>query len=219
MSTPTLNDATVHDPAFSIIARADRNWCQQACDDPLDDQRIKHLAAAVQQLIDETPAELDRVVKELAAEHWTAEQLRGQVDRIRADYDTLAGERSQLATANTRLTVELDLLRTQYDNLAADLVTAHSDNAELADVLATHVEAVTAALNERDRLLEQLAAAECHRCQWEWDPETGLYYDCDCGRVWPRYELDEGEPVEPELEPLEALMARVREELVGWGRG
>jgi len=229
MSTPTTNDTAAHSTVFSAIARADRNWCQQACDDPLDDQRISHLAAAMQQLVDNgsggaDPAELARVFKELTAEHWTVEQLRGQLTTVRADYATLAGERGQVAEANTRLTQELDQLRSSYDALAAELAAAHSDNAELADELATarttiegHAETLTAALTDRDRLIDELAATNGHRCQWEWDPATDLYYDCSCGRWWPRYEPDGGEPIEPELEPLEALMARVRRDLDGWG--
>lgn len=188
--TATINGSSQHD-VLNALVRSDNRWATRTHDEPAPDGYLKHLAAALEPVVQaaasvdldafaKAGAELEQVCADNAALADEIAALRRQVGQLRADYATLSGERAELAAANARLTAETGPLRRAVE--------------------------------------EHAAAAQRHVCQWDWSDPTKPIQPCEgCGRPWPRYVEYEAEEIEPDVEPWESLFGRLRAELPGWG--
>lgn len=163
--------ATPATTALTALQRADRVWCKDTADEPLDETRLDHLTAAVQaQLdsaapavdVDEHQAELDRV---RAFEEQRREDLRVELWK-----HIHVQERRAERAEHQRNT-----WKGEYDRVVDSKVV------ELAEAL----EERDTARAERDQALAELARVHRHA----WDVQPGLKdmgLPCACGRPWPR---------------------------------
>jgi hypothetical protein len=212
-------------PAAYIKAFADaiRPHLGQSVAAPVDDVQVKQLLADKQRLSDlaeelRKQAEtrggvIDRQVHEIAELKKWASELKHHVDEARAERDT--------ARAQLRDRPIDDTVRQKLAAAAAD-VTVKEKLAAAAEQVAQLTEQLAAANRDlalANRTLDEIADEEAnrpdagpHRHLYELDPATGQHKPCECKQPWIRGLVDEGEPVVPDVEPLDQLFARIRSE-------
>lgn len=184
------------------------------------------LAVSRGKTVDAQAREIAELKRQLAA---ADEDTRRRIDAAVAALETplraAQDEITRLRKALELRTQELDEVRQQpapgVD--ASVLEQAQRDNARLADQLAKAEEQLSLArrdLELANRTLDEIAdeeadrpAAAQHRHQYEVDPATGEHHPCGCGQPWIRDLVDDGEPVEPDVEPWAELFGRIRDEL------
>ncbi|MEA5366054.1 hypothetical protein VA596_41455 [Amycolatopsis sp., V23-08] len=136
-----------------------------------------------------------------------------ELDEARAERDTA---RAQLRDRPAPGTVREKLVSAAADVTVREKLDAAADQvAQLTEQLA----AANRDLALANRTLDEIADEQLnhqagpHRHQFELDLATGKHDDCECGQPWIRDLVEDDEPVEPDIEPLDQLFARIRDEL------
>lgn len=195
---------------LGALERADRRSAQRTGDDPMPREYLTALAQAVAPEVDELPASAD--VDELRARIVAAEDDR---DRALAGLDDAQRVNAQQAGQIKSLLAEVEQHR---ENAANTRLTLQ----RRIDELTTELGNARAALGEARK-----APAAEHRHTYE-ITDTGAILPCagevdgrPCGLPYPRDVLAgllaDTEDDEPDVEPMAALLARVRDELADWG--
>lgn len=178
------------------LARADVRYARRAgYDEPLTAEHLDALAAAVRGYVN-------------------------QADPTEAS-TTIARQHGQIAS----LEQERDQLAEQLADLRADLERRQKAAAGAAEQIAAAMRAKV------EELRVELAAARArqpdppppppHKHTYVWETPDQPPRPCDCGQPYPRTVLAEhlaaGQLVQPDREPFDVLMGRIRGELSTWG--
>lgn len=183
------------------LARADKRYGRRVgYDEPLTTEHLDALAAAVRPTPDDAPP----------------------ADTPPADDKTIArqhGEITSLTLERNQLAEQLQATRTDFER-REQAATKASEG--IARTYATRNEELHKLLNDALRELTELRARETpHVHAYEWPAPDQPPLPCACGHPYPRTVLAEqlahGSKVEPECEPFDVLMGRIRGELSTWG--
>lgn len=224
--------ATVVAPTLdSVLKRADAQYARRSGDDPASPEYLAVLAKAARPLLEQgAPAEpgvdleeLTRLREESAARGRLLEERGDKGDK--ALREKLVAAAADIERLNARVT---ELLR-DGDGARADGERLADEVAELKQLLAREAErlaAVTRDLSAANRTLDEIAdeeraqpAAAPHRHRYPLDETSGKPLPCECKQLHPHdpaaYEVED---VEPDAEPLAALLSRIGAELTeaGW---
>lgn len=205
-----------------------------------DNGRLSDLAEELRKQADTRGNVIDRQAREIAdlkrqldaADEDTRGRIDAAVTAMETPLKAAHDEIEKLRHALTLRTTEIDEARAERDTARAQLrdrpagadSTAggqlQTENAELADQLAQIQEQLSLArrdLTAANRTLDEIADEEssrpvvAHRHEYEVDPRTGEHKPCRCDKPWIR-DLEDGDEVVPDVEPLDALFDRIRAE-------
>lgn len=208
---------------LTAVTRADQEWCRNRTDDPLDDERREHFAAAIQARLtgptdDATAASFDQRLDDVRAElgkHVAAQQRRAERaeqhgnelgEQILNEHRALEAVQRERDTKLAELTEALeerDQARAEVKALARRLADEQAETARLRDQV--------------DHIRDEAARVGQHVCRYPWPDPTKPPGPCDCGRPWPRLRAEDTEEVPADTNPWDDVWARLRAELDGWG--
>lgn len=201
-----------------VLQRADRRYAQRHGWDPADNSYLAELAQAVQaQLVDQPTVPDQRRGEDALRKAEMAGHLAERIETLERDAAQLADQLQQARDEQT-----------QEQQRAAELGEQHAgvlaENVKLLDRLDVSRDERERLVAELDELRGEVARLRKkttrtprprpvpHRHFYPWLGEAGAYGPCECSKPYPRI-VDEGEPVEPDVEPLDALFARIRAEI------
>lgn len=200
-----------------------------------DKQRLDDLAGELRKQADSRAKVIDRQVREIAdlkqqlatADEDARRRIDAAVGAMETPLRAAQDEVEKLRHALTLRTTEVDEARAERDTARAQLRDKpagadgqlQAENAELADQLAQAQEQLANTrrnLELANRTLDEIADEQesqpAHAHQYPVDLATGQRGPCSCRKPWIR-DLAEGEEVVPDVEPLDQLFARIRNEL------
>jgi hypothetical protein len=179
---------------LTAVARADREWCKDREDTPLDDERREHLVTGIQarlagpaapvdpasadelRVLRAAAAKFDERLDDIRTELWKhievqerrAKRAEQERDQAHADRDTERHWRDQL-------TNQLQAKLTEVEKLQASLTETRAE-----------VERLRQNLPELQRAQADQLDQRRHKCAWEWQPNLKpVPLPCSCGRPWP----------------------------------
>lgn len=198
----------------AALRRAAKRYAARFDDEPITEDLIEQLAAAVGPLLEQTgdpgadPAELQRLGDLVTELRKTAETRARVIERQKGDLErkaTATGEAAQLRVDNARLADELKASQDRIRELAEQL-------AEQGERLGAELEQARGAVAEKTQLLRELD--EQHRHLYPWDDPAQPPGPCECGKPHP---LSQPRPVPPAPEPAPPdPWERIRNDLKDW---
>lgn len=221
---------------LSVLERAHQRWAQRQHDEPAAPGYLEHLEKYLRPLLDEASkldgsastidagelndlrTRIEAAERELATRTAAHDQLAGELQTARTE---LGEVRKQLAAAEGELELVRDERARLVDELGESRQRRGHDEQAVANVLGEaekHKSAAAVLRQKLRRATERLERAEQHEHFYPWPDPAKPPEPCACGRLWPRLLDEDTEEVEPDLEPWDALWARLRVDLADWGQ-